>query len=327
MRFKEIFTKCVAASLILHLALGSGTVVLAQDDIWEGFDATPPAAPATPSYGQPDYNQPSYGQPDYGQPDYSQPPYGQPDYGQPDYSQPSYGQPEYAPGPQTPAVEESLEDLERKFTQVAEVDASAAGFIKVIRQKRKEMSDFQDAIIEGLQVSVNDGTVPDEIIVNCYFIFRDKFSRYFYNVDKKENKLIFEFVDARTGSSPIAALEQAPIREIVIEEDQADANKDIKGLNPEWHDVIRITFELDYLPVVSVTNEQNIISFSYKWTTDSEKIPEYIYKDKFPTLFWVSGGVLGGIGAGILTYFLIPKKERVVSNVLTWDDLPNRPNR
>ena len=308
MGLKEMFTKCVAASLILHLALGSGTVVFAQDDVWEGFDATSPAAPATPSYGQPDYNQPSYGQPDYGQPD---------------YSQPSYGQPEYAPGPQTPAVEESLEDLERKFTQVAEVDASAAGFIKVIRQKRKEMSDFQDAIIEGLQVSVNDGTVPDEIIVNCYFIFRDKFSRYFYNVDKKENKLIFEFVDARTGSSPIAALEQPPIREIVIEEDQADANKDIKGLNPEWHDVIRISFELDYLPVISVTNEQNIISFNYKWTTNSEKIPQYLYKDKFPLLFWGSAGVLGGLGLGILTYFLTKKEPPPEDRVLPISDLPN----
>ena len=326
MGVKEVVTKCIAASLILHLALGSCTVVLAQDDVWEGFDATAPA-PATPSYGTP-YGQPDYSQPSYGQPDYNQPSYGQPDYNQqPDYGQPYYGQPEYAPDPQASAVEESLEELERKVTQSAEVDASAAGFIRVIRHKRKEMSDFQDAVIEGLQVSVNNGTVPDEIIVNCYFIFRDKFSRYFYNVDRKENKLIFEFVDARTGSSPIAALEQAPIREIVIEEDQIDANKDIKGLTPEWHDVIRITFELDYLPVVLVSNEQNIISFSYKWTTDSEKIPQYLYKDKFPTVFWVSGGVLGGIGAAVLTYFLIPRKDNVVSNVLTWDDLPNRPNK
>jgi hypothetical protein len=298
MGVKEIITKSVAACLALSLALGPSSVVFAQDDVWEGFDPSAPAPTAPPSYGQ---------QPDYGQQDY--------DYGQSDY---------YSPEPQSSGGDESLEELEKKYAEGAKVDASSEGFVKVIRHKRQEMSDFPDAVIEGLQVSINNGTVQDEIFVNCYFIFRDKFSRYFYSIDRKENKLVFEFVDAKTGSSPIAALEQAPIREIVIEEDQLDANKDVKGLNPEWHDVIRITFELDYLPVISVANEQNIISFNYKWTTDSDKIPQYLYKDKFPMLFWGSVGVLGGIGAGVLTYFLIPKKEHVVSNVLTTDDLPNR---
>jgi len=288
---KKIFTKCVAAGLILNLALGSGSVVFAQDDLWDGFDSSAP----TPSYG---------GQSDYGQPNYGQQPY----YGQSD--------------PQTSAAEESLDDLEKKYKQGAEVDASAEGFIKVVRNKQKEVSDFPNAVIEGLQVSVENGSVQDEITVTCYFIFRDKFSSYFYNIDRKENKLTFEFVDARTGSSPIAALEQAPIREIVIEEDQTDANKSVKGLNSEWHDVIRISFELDYLPVIAVTNEQNIISFSYKWTTNAELIPKYLYKDKFPLLFWGSAGVLGGIGIGILTYFLTKKEPPPEDHTLTTDDLP-----
>jgi hypothetical protein len=73
-----------------------------------------------------------------------------------------------------------------------------------------------------------------------------------------------------------------------------------------------------------VSNEQTIISFSYKWTTNPERIPEYIEKDRFPLVFWLSGGTLGGIGIGVLTYFLIPKKEKVISNVLQTDDLPNR---
>ncbi len=290
---KKVFAKCLAVGLILDLAFGSVFAVFAQDG-WDGFDANAPV------YGQPDYGQPNYGQPDYGQPDYGQ------------------------SAQQTPSVEESLDELENKYKQGAEVDASAAGFIKVVRHKKKELSDFPNAIIEGLQVSVENGVVQDEIVVTCYFIFRDKFSSYFYNIDRKENKLTFEFVDARTGSSPIAALEQAPIKEIVIEEDQNDANKSVKGLSAEWHDVIRISFELEYLPVISVTNEQNIVSFSYKWTTDSEKVPKYLYKDKFPLLFWGSVGVLGGIGGGILTYFLIPKKVPVVDNVLSLDDLPAR---
>jgi len=310
MGVKKIFTKSVAAGLILNLAFGSGVAVFAQDeDIWNDFDATAPVPAAPP----PSYNaQPSYGTPDYGQPSYSQP----------DYGQPSYGQPEYAPDPQASADDESLEELAKKFEQ-GQVVAELEGFIKIIRNKPKEMSIFPDAIIEGLQVSVDKGTVQDEIIVTCYFIFRDKPSNFFYNIDRKENRLTFEFVDAKTGTSPIAALEQAPIREIVIEEDQTDVNKSIKGLNPEWRDVIRISFDLDYLPVISVTNEQNIISFNYKWTTDSERIPQYLYKDKFPLLFWGSAGVLGSIGIGILTYFLTKKDPEPESNVLTVDDLPN----
>jgi len=282
---EKVLTKCVAAGLILNLALGPGSAVFAQDDLWDGFDSSTPSAPS--------YGQPSYGQSDYGQSDY-----------------------------QSSAAEESLDDLEKKYKQGAEVDASAEGFIKVVRHKQKELSDFPNAVIEGLQVSVENGSVQDEITVTCYFIFRDKFSSYFYNIDRKENKLTFEFVDARTGSSPIAALEQAPIKEIVIEEDQTDANKSVKGLNAEWHDVIRISFELEQLPVISVTNEQNIISFSYKWTTNSEMISKYLYKDKFPLLFWGSAGVLGGIGIGILTYFLLREPPPKEDHTLTVDDLP-----
>jgi len=294
MGMKKIFAKCVSAGLILDLAFGSVFAVFAQD-LWEGFDS------GTPSYGAPSYGQPDYGQPSYGQPDYGQPSYGQ----QPGYS-----------------AEESLEELAKKHEQGATVDAASEGFIKVVKNKKKELSDFPNAVIEGLQVSVENGSVKDEITVTCYFIFRDKFSRYFYNIDRKENKLVFEFVDAKTGSSPIAALEQAPIREIVIEEDQTDANKDIKGLTPEWHDVIRISFDLDYLPVFSVTNEQNIVSFSYKWTTNSELISKYLYKDKFPMLFWGSVGALGGIGSGILIYFLTKKEPGPEDHTLKLDDLP-----
>lgn len=309
--------KCISAGLILDLAFGTGAAVFAQDDPWGDFDATAPVAPPsyeTPSYGTPSYETPSYSEPSYNAPSYETPSYTDPSYSDPSYTAPSYGSTD------ADTFDESAFDQ----AQAATVDAASAGFIKIVRHKRNEMSEFQDAVIEGLQVSVDKGSVQDEIFVNCYFIFRDKPTSYFYNIDRKEKKLSFEFVDARAGSSPIAALEQAPIKEIVIEEDQSDANKDIKGLKPEWHDIIRISFELEYLPVITVTNEQNIVSFSYKWTTDSEKIPQYLHKDKFPLIFWFSGGVLGGIGAGVLTYFLIPKKDNSISNVLSTDDLPSR---
>jgi hypothetical protein len=272
--------------------------VVSADDSWDGFDASAP----TPSY---DYGTPSY---DYGTPSYDTPSYSEPSYGEP-AATPSYGGGDF---------------MDDAYDFTAKVDASSEGFIKVIRHKRNELSEFQDAVIEGLQVSTDKGSTPDEVVVNCYFIFRDKPTSYFYKVDRKERKLVFEFVDARIGSSPIAALDQAPVKEIIIEEDQSDANKDVKGLTPEWHDVIRITFELEHLPVVSVTNEHNIISFTYKWTTDSEKITQYLETNKFPMVFWLSGGTLGGIGIGVLTYFLIPKKVNVPNHTLSIDDLPKR---
>jgi hypothetical protein len=319
---KKLIAKCVSAGLILNLAFGSGVAVFAQDDAWGDFDAGAPMPnyEATPSYGTPSYSEPAYTEPSYDAPPYSEPSYGAPSYSE----EPYYGDPSYSSEPQPSYGTADLDTFdESAYDQTVKVDAASEGFIKVIRHKRNEMSEFPDAVIEGLQVSVDKGA-QDEVFVSCYFIFRDKPSSYFYNIDRKENKLIFEFVDARAGSSPIAALEQAPIKEIVIEEDQSNANKEIKGLNPEWHDVIRISFELEYLPVISVTNEQNIISFSYKWTTDSEKIPLYLHKDKFPMVFWLSGGVLGAIGGGVLTYFLLPKKDNVVSNVLSKEDLPQR---
>jgi hypothetical protein len=313
----NLFAKCVSASLIISLAFGPDAAVFAQDDAWGDFDAGAPI----PNYEAP----PSYNAPTYSEPSYDAAPYSEPSYDAAPYAEPSYSEPSYAPESQ-PSYEAADLDAfdDSAYDQTVKVDAASEGFIKVIRHKRNEMSEFPDAVIEGLQVSVDKGALPDEVFVSCYFIFRDKPSSYFYNVDRKENKLIFEFVDARAGSSPIAALEQAPIKEIVIEEDQSNANKEIKGLNPEWHDVIRISFELEHLPVISVTNEQNIISFSYKWTTDSEKIPQYLYKDKFPIVFWLSGGVLGAIGGGVLTYFLLQKPPPVESRILSRDDLPQR---
>jgi hypothetical protein len=322
---KKTITKCIAAGLILNMAFGSGAVVFAQDDAWDGFDAGAPVPgyETAPSYDTPSYGAPSYSEPSV--PAYTEPSYTDPSYGTPSYSEPYYGDPSYAPDSQPSDVTADLDTFdESAYDQTVKVDAASEGFIRVIRHKRNEMSEFPDAVIEGLQVSVDKGALPDEVFVSCYFIFRDKPSSYFYNIDRKENKLTFEFVDARAGSSPIAALEQAPIKEIVIEEDQSNSNREIKGLAPEWHDIIRISFELEHIPVILVTNEHNIISFSYKWTTDSEKIPQYLYKDKFPMIFWLSGGVLGAIGGGVLTYFLIPKKDNVITNVLDIKDLPSR---
>jgi len=325
----RFFKKFVAGFLILTLTLSVspvGTLVFADDD-WGDFDSlfVPQMAPEPEP---PAYTTPAPVPAPAPADDFS-------DFGDFDGFIPEPEAPAYVPpAPHTPpdAFEEfatprpgSLDDLPELGEFTAQVDASSEGFIRVVRKPKREISEFQNAVIEGLQVTVEENAeVENEITVTCYFIFRDRPTSFFYDIDRKENKLTFEFVDARTGTSPIAALEQAPIREIVIEETQVDANKAIKGLNPEWHDVIRISFELEYLPVIAVSNEHTIISFSYKWTTDPANIKPYLHKDKFPLVFWVSGGTLGAIGVGVLTYFLVPKKDTVIDNVLSVDDLPNR---
>jgi hypothetical protein len=301
---KKFLSKCVAAYLIAGLTFGVGvTRAYDDDDQWGDFDASvpfdyepePEPIPA-PQYVPPDLEPFT--------PDSPSPASADPfdEFAEP----PSYG---------SSAIGDDYSP--------SGVDQASAGFIKVVRHPRKELSEFQNAIIEGLQVSVEQGKAQDEVNVTCYFIFRDKPSSYFYDISRREKKLVFEFVDTRTGSSPVAAVSQSPLREIVIEETQIDANKDIKGLNPEWHDMIRISFYLDYMPVFSVSDEHNIISFKYKWTTNAEKYKEYIEKYKFPMVFWLSAGTLGAIGIGVLTYFLLPK-EGEADQTLRIDDLPDR---
>ncbi|MCL2183229.1 MAG: hypothetical protein FWB85_07145 [Chitinispirillia bacterium] len=328
----RLFKKCVAGWLIACLALSVspvGTLVFAYDD-WGDYDSSfvPEAdsAPHTPAPA-PSYSAPA---PSYSDP--SPPASGSFDNFDdyiPEPQVPDHAEPAAPPSAfdefDAPPPMESLPSFDAMNEYAATVDAASEGFIKVVRAQKREISEFQNAVIEGLQVTVEENAdVEDEITVTCYFIFRDRPTSFFYDVDRKDNKLTFEFVDARTGSSPIAALEQPPIREIVIEEAQVDANKSIKGLNPEWHDVIRVSFDLEYLPVISVSNEHTIISFSYKWTKDPAKIKPYLHKDKFPLVFWVSGGTLGAIGIGVLTYFLIPKEDKTFNPVLSTDDLPNR---
>jgi len=312
MVMKKAVNQCIAAYLAMCLAFGVGYAQ--DDDQWGDFDASAPLpafepepAPAPPpSYGEP---APSYSEPE-------QPFYGVPEpsfTAEPEPAEPSYG---------------SYSDYDIDESYIApksKVDRASAEFIKVVRQPRKETSEFQDAVIEGLQVSTEQGGTTDEIIVTCYFIFRDKPTSYFYDLNRRERKLVFEFMDARVGTAPLAAVSQQPLREIVIEEAQVDANKDIKGLSPEWHDMIRITFYMDYLPALSVTDEANIVSFKYKWTTDTEKYKQYIETNRFPLVFWISGGVLGAIGIGTLTYFLLPKKEPAGDGPLPFDP-PGHPS-
>ncbi|HUI91993.1 MAG TPA: hypothetical protein VLX68_07090 [Chitinivibrionales bacterium] len=152
----------------------------------------------------------------------------------------------------------------------------------------------QNAVLEGIQISSEPGKEAGENVVTCYFIFRDKPSSYFYEKKPKINKLVFEFNDTQKGTSPIPSTKQPPIDGFEIEQKKIDINKEVKGLNPEYHDMISVTFNLTAMPIISVTDEYNVISFTFKWNPNNVK--KYISTEEKP-----NGAVIGtSIGGGVL---------------------------
>ena len=184
-------------------------------------------------------------------------------------------------------------------------------------------SNVQNAIIEGVQLTAEPGALPDEKVVAGYFIFRDKPSSYFYEVKLREKKLIFEFNDTRVGASPVPTASEPPIKGFVIEQGKIDVNKAVKGLKPEWHDLIRVIFDLDAVPDVHVNDEYSIISFSFKWSSDPQKQVKYTVKDQTPkVILWSTAG-LGGIALGAVAYlFLRPPPVETKLGPLSDADLP-----
>jgi hypothetical protein len=184
----------------------------------------------------------------------------------------------------------------------------------------------QNAVIEGIQLSSEPGKEPGENIVTCYFIFRDKPSSYFYEVKKGTKKLVFEFNDTQKGSSPIPSTKQMPIEGFDIEQKKIDINKEVKGLTPEWHDLISVTFSMSAIPQISVTDEYNIISFTYKWSNDPAKSGKYAVKEgKANGVMISSFGVLGLGIVGVGVYYLFIKKPPPppVEGPLDTFDLPS----
>jgi hypothetical protein len=198
-----------------------------------------------------------------------------------------------------------------------------ASFLSSGIPEKTPESGFQNAIIEGVQLTAEPGSHPDEKIVAGYFIFRDKPSSYFYEVKLKEKRLIFEFNDTRVGSSPVPTASESPIKGFVIEQGKIDVNKAVKGLKPEWHDLIRIVFDLEAVPEIHVNDEYSIISFSFKWSSDPDKQAKYTLKDQTPkVILWSTAGV-GGIALGVVTYFLLnPNEDEKPLTALPTDDLP-----
>jgi hypothetical protein len=163
-----------------------------------------------------------------------------------------------------------------------------------------------NAILEGVQVSSEPGTKPNEKVVSCYFIFRDKPSSYFYEFNKKDKKLVFEFNDVKKGASPIESAVEVPILGFSAEEKKVDINRAVSGMNPEWHDVTVVSLALQAIPIITVNEEYSVISFSFKWCTDPNKCDQYVEKNKSKKWWWIGG--LGGavvVGGGVVVAYLL----------------------
>lgn len=183
----------------------------------------------------------------------------------------------------------------------------------------------QNAIIEGVQITTEQGVTPDEKVISGYFIFRDKPSSYFWEMKSREKKMVFEFHDTKTGSSPVPSVTESPIKGFTIEEGKVDINKDIRGLKPEWRNIIKVIFDLEAIPDVHVNDEFSIVSFSFKWTTDPTKIENYIVKDNTMKVVLLSSAGVGAVGLGALIYYLATKPgDPPPLEPLSIEDLPNR---
>ena len=167
-----------------------------------------------------------------------------------------------------------------------------------------KMSMVQNAVLEGIQISKEPGDKQGENIITGYFIFRDKPTSYFYETKRKQKLIEFEFSDVVKGSSPIASIKEPPIQRFKIDAKKIDINKDVVGLNPEWHDVVKVTFYFEDLPKITVKDEYSIISFSFKWSTTGE-VDEYRDEErsKAPLLIAIFGGVGAAGAAGLVLFF------------------------
>ncbi len=184
-------------------------------------------------------------------------------------------------------------------------------------------ANVQNAVIEGIQITVDKGSAPDEKIVSGYFIFRDKPSHYYYDVNLRQKKITFEFQDTKASAAPVPSVAESPIKGFSISSDKVDVNKTVKGLNPEFHNVIRVVFDLEEVPDIKVNDEYSIITFSFKWTNNPSLISKYTMKDPTKKIVWWSIGAVGAValGGGAAWFFTRPEPPKPLED-LSIADLP-----
>jgi len=211
--------------------------------------------------------------------------------------------------------------------------AACGIFLTARAQDAADATSVQNAVLEGVNFSVEKGATADEQIVTCYFIFKDKPSGYFYNkvrdAKTKEKKIIFEFNDTEMGASPINYDASPPITTFKIDKERFNSNAEVQGLTPEWHDKMIVSFAVSNLPAeLSVSDQFNIISFSYKWSTDPAKVPQYAEKEnKMKAWPFAVGGAALLAGGIIGIRFITQEKDTNSNPPLPIDDLPWRPKQ
>jgi hypothetical protein len=116
------------------------------------------------------------------------------------------------------------------------------------------------------------------------------------------------------------------MKNFTVEQKQINVNKDIKGLKPEYHSQVRVTFNVTDVPKIQVSDEFNVISFTYKWTNDPAKQKEYILVNNTPKIIIWSASSVATIGGGALGYYLwyINRPERPLDPLII-TDLPTHP--
>lgn len=182
----------------------------------------------------------------------------------------------------------------------------------------------QNAIIEGIQITADDGPKPEEKIVSVYFIFHDKPSSYSYKVDLREKKIIFEFNDATTGPKEIPSIAEPPIKGFSITSETVDINA--SNGTPDLHNRIQVIFDFDRVPEIKVNDDYSIIIFTFRWPKNSSRVSRYALKSPAKKIFWWSSTGLclasGGAALAYYYYFLKPSDSQKPLEDLDISDLP-----
>jgi hypothetical protein len=202
------------------------------------------------------------------------------------------------------------------------------GKVPAASAEKTGVSLVQNAVLEGVQLSSEKGAAADEKIVTCYFIFKEQPSSYFYDSKLKEKKIVFEFNDTQLGNTPILSTQETPIQGFRVDAVKVDVNAAVKGLTPEWHDVLKVSFFLDNVPQISVKDEFSIISFTFQWSSDPEKVKAFIVKPKNPKpIIFATLGVGAAAGAAAAYWWKTRTTPAPVAPDMPLDttDLPDHP--
>lgn len=200
--------------------------------------------------------------------------------------------------------------------------------VEEIMKQTSGKNNIMNAVLEAIQFAPEQGASPDEQNITCYFMFRKDLSNYYHRVDLEKKEIEFTFNDAVLGEFPIESASEGPIKGFNISTEVVDANK-VEGLAPDLHNIIKITFYCVEVPKYTTKEEDNIISFSFRWSANPDKQEDFIQKPKSKgksIVIWSSVGVAVAGGVTGLVLFLNRDKDPEPESELSWNDLPDHPD-